>query len=254
MDKIPNNTITKEQISIIAKRAVAWSLADLNLVIQNAIRLYTETHEVVGLNYTTLIEAFESFHDGEEKKHFDEQALIKTAYHEAGHAILANVLAIPIVHTTIVSRKNYGGYVQFGDENKTDYSKRELLDRIAVYLAGRASEVLFFGSEGITTGASADIKSASGIAENMVCEYGMDETSIIYLERNNNIDLAQSKAKAQLILKDQYERAQKLVTVWRCAIEAAAQELLAKNNLSEGEVKDIVNKYKHSTWAIEGRE
>ena len=242
MSKIPNNTVTAEQISSIAKRAVAWSLADLNLVIQNSIRQYEDETGEVGLNNQSLIESFESFHDGEEKKHPDEKTMERIAYHEAGHSVLSFVLGFPTIHTTIVSRGHYGGFVQSGDENKTLFTKGELLDRIVVALAGRASEIMF--CKDVTTGASGDIRSATNIAMRMICDYGMsDDGSLLFIDQSGNSNLSEQKEKANKILATQYERAQKLIQDYREAIEKVAYKLLRKNSLTEEELKAIMKNY-----------
>jgi len=242
MSKIPNNTVTAEQISSIAKRAVAWSLADLNLVIQNSIRRYEDETGEVGLNNKSLIESFESFHDGEQKKHPDEKTMERIAYHEAGHSVLSFVSGLPTLHTTIVSRGHYGGFVQSGDETKTLFTKGELLDRIVVALAGRASEIMF--CKDVTTGASGDIRSATNIAMRMICEYGMsDDGSLLFIDQSGNSNLSEQKEKANKILATQYERAQKLIQDYREAIEKVAYELLRKNSLTEEELKAIMKNY-----------
>ena len=242
MSKIPNNSVTNLQISAIAKRAVAWSLADLNLVIQNSIRQYEDETGEGGLNNQSLIESFESFHDGEEKKHPDEKTMERIAYHEAGHSVLSFVLGFPTIHTTIVSRGHYGGFVQSGDENKTLFTKGELLDRIVVALAGRASEIMF--CKDVTTGASGDIRSATNIAMRMICDYGMsDDGSLLFIDQSGNSNLSEQKEKANKILATQYERAQKLIQDYREAIEKVAYELLRKNSLTEEELKAIMKNY-----------
>ncbi len=242
MSKIPNNTVTTEQISSIAKRAVAWCLADLNLVIQNSIRRYEDETGELGLNNQSLIESFESFHDGEEKKHPDEKTMERIAYHEAGHAVLSSVLGYPTIHTTIISRNNYGGFVQSGDENKTLYTQKDLLDRISILLAGRASELMF--CQELTTGASGDIRSASNLAMRMICDYGMsDDGSLLFIEQSGNSNLSEQKEKANKILTTQYERAQKLIQDYREAVEKVANELLRKNSLTEEELKAIINNH-----------
>ena len=242
MSKIPNNSVTNSQISVIAKRAVAWCLADLNLVIQNAIRQYEDATGIVGVDNKSLIESFESFHDGEQKKHPDEKTMEHIAYHEAGHSVLSFVLGFPTIHTTIASRSNYGGFVQSGDETKTLFTKGELLDRIVVALAGRASEIMF--CKDVTTGASGDIRSATNIAMRMICDYGMsDDGSLLFIDQSGNSNLSEQKEKANKILATQYERAQKLIQDYREAIEKVAYELLRKNSLTEEELKAIMNGY-----------
>jgi len=244
IDKIARHSVTEEQISAISKRAIAWSLADLNLVVSNAIRNYEDKTGEIGLDNAELVSSFESFRHGDEKNHPDETTLEHTAYHEAGHAVVSSLLGFPTIHTTIVSRDNFGGFVQFGSETQTTYTKKELLNRITVALAGRAAEIMIYGEDGISTGAKADIKSASNTALSMICDYGMDEESLMVVERDGKSDLAEEKAKANKILKNQYESAWILVNQYRNTIEEVAQLLLKKNSLTEEELSAVINKYR----------
>ena len=132
--------------------------------------------------------------------------------------------------------------MQSGDENKTLYTQKELLDRVAVLLGGRASEYIFY--KDVTTGASGDIRSATNIALKMICEYGMsDDASLLFIEQNGNSNLSEQKAKIDTILTTQYERAKKLIQDYREAVVKLAYELLRKNSLTEEELKAIMNNY-----------
>ena len=245
IDKIARHSVTEEQISAISKRAIAWSLADLNLVVSNAIRNYEDKTGEIGLDNAELVSSFESFRHGDKKNHPDETTLEHTAYHEAGHAVVSLLLGfLPIIHATIVSRDHFDGFVQFGSETKTNYTKKELLNRITVALAGRAAETMIYGEDGISTGAGADFKSASNTALAMICDYGMDEDSLMVVERDGKSDLAEEKAKANKILKNQYECAWILVNQYRNTIEEVAQLLLQKNSLTEDALVAVVNKYR----------
>ena len=99
-----------------------------------------------------------------------------TAYHEAGHALAAHLLehADPVHKITIVPRGRAMGYVmQFPEEDRLSASRRDLLDRIGVALAGRVTEEIVF--EDVTTGAQNDFRQATDIARRMVTHWGMSE-------------------------------------------------------------------------------
>src|SRR5690625_5490711 len=101
-----------------------------------------------------------------------------TAYHEAGHALIAALLEhTDRVHKiTIVPRGRAMGYVmQFPEEDRLSITRLELLDRIGVALAGRATEEIVFGD--VTTGAQNDFQQATDIARRMVTRWGMSERS-----------------------------------------------------------------------------
>lgn len=100
------------------------------------------------------------------------------AYHEAGHAVVGLILkdADLVQKVTIIPRGMAGGYtIMTPRDEKFLASKKELLQKITGYLAGRASEELIFGKENITSGASNDIEIATKIAKALVTKYGMSE-------------------------------------------------------------------------------
>lgn len=99
-----------------------------------------------------------------------------TAYHEAGHAIVASVIpgTDPVHKVTIIPRgRALGLTMQLPTEDRHTYSKQQLDDTIAILMGGRLAEELVLGQ--MTTGASNDIKRATEIAYNMVCQYGMSK-------------------------------------------------------------------------------
>jgi cell division protease FtsH len=97
-----------------------------------------------------------------------------TAYHELGHALLAQVLpeADPVEKISIVRRGLALGVTRTTPtEDKNLYSKKYLLSEIAVMLAGRAAEEIFFGKEEVTTGASNDFDRANRMIRNMLTKF-----------------------------------------------------------------------------------
>lgn len=97
------------------------------------------------------------------------------AYHEAGHAIAAKILDIDkIQKISIIPRDKALGYViKFPIEDKYLYTKNELYNRIIILMAGRASEEIFIGE--ISSGASNDLREATNIAYEIICNYGMSQ-------------------------------------------------------------------------------
>ena len=99
-----------------------------------------------------------------------------TAYHEAGHALVAHLLpdADSVAKISIISRGMMGGYTRFApDEERHVITKDQLDARLAVALGGRAAEEVVF--EEVTTGASNDLEQATSTARVMVTRYGMSE-------------------------------------------------------------------------------
>src|SRR6185369_12390247 len=99
-----------------------------------------------------------------------------TAYHEAGHALVASVLpyADPVHKVSIIARGNAGGYtLKLPLEDRRLQAKREFIDDIAMSLGGYVAEKMIFGD--ITTGPSSDLQAATNLARSMVTRWGMSD-------------------------------------------------------------------------------
>lgn len=237
------SAVSEKYINSLSKRSVGMSLSDINLVMQNAIRKCYANDGVETLTDEILKEAYESYVDGGVKEQ-NEAQLRHTAIHEAGHAVVAYLLDLKPVYTTIVGRNRYGGYVSFSNEGESTYSKDFLLNKICCCYAGRAAEVREYGQDGINTGISQDIKSATHIAELMVTEYGMADSEIMYYTAEMRSTDSCVLNKIKEILKEQYARSERLVKQNYAKIKTLAQILLEKNSLDEEEIITILNERK----------
>jgi len=239
--------ISDEEIENIAVRSTGMSLAQLASVFEFSMRIAIRENKDT-VDDAVFEEAFESFNYGEEKK-WDISELEKTAYHEAGHAFLCWYTGETPSYLTIVARGNHGGYMLHGDvENRGSYTKEMLLNRIRTALGGRASEMVFFGDkEGLTTGASGDLKTATAIAKSMVCNYGMDENIGLAVvqehELSDGILAQQVRGAVNSILKNELNFAQNILKDNQTAIKKIVEELLLKNHLSSNEIDSIFSAY-----------
>ncbi len=160
----------------IAKRTVGFSGADIeNMLNEAAIAVAREAREQITM--ADIEEASLKVKLGPSKKRLhDDYERKMTAYHEAGHAIVAHVSphADPVHRISIVSRGRALGFTLTPPEkDKVQTTKSELIDEIAVLLGGRAAEILVFNE--LTAGASSDIERATRISRAMVMDYGMSE-------------------------------------------------------------------------------
>ena len=98
-----------------------------------------------------------------------------TAYHEAGHALVAHMLpnVDPVHKISIVARGSMGGYTRLLEEDRYFMTESQFKDTLATLLAGHASEEMIFNE--VSTGPHSDIKQATALARKMVTEYGMSE-------------------------------------------------------------------------------
>lgn len=164
-------------IRIIAERTPGFSGADLaSLTNEGAIVAAREGRTKIG--QFDLIRSIEKVMLGPERKSHVLSPKEKeiTAYHEAGHAIVASVLphADPVHKISIISRGRAAGYtLKLPFEDKKLQSRKEFLDDIAMSLGGYVAEIMMF--DDLTTGASNDLQVSTALARDMVTRYGMSE-------------------------------------------------------------------------------
>ncbi|MDR3289894.1 MAG: ATP-dependent zinc metalloprotease FtsH [Rickettsiales bacterium] len=170
---------TDVDLSIVAKATPGFSGADLaNLLNESALLAARYNKKKVTMD--SVEEAIDKIRMGLSKKN----RVIKpedrklTAYHEAGHAIVAMNLknVDPIHKITIIPRGHAGGVTSFLPEDDKMYERKiQMLEDIAVAFGGRAAEEIIWGGDMVTGGASSDIKYATYMAQRMVAVYGFSE-------------------------------------------------------------------------------
>jgi cell division protease FtsH len=184
-----------------------------------------------------------------------------TAYHEAGHALVAKLLpgTDPIHKVTIIPRgRALGVTQQLPAEDKHNYSREYLLNDIAILYGGRVAEEIVFGTPEITTGAMNDIERATELARKMVCEWGMSDRmgplqfgkreEMIFLGREiaRHQDYSERTAmeidsEVRRLIMDNYERAKEMIQRRLETLHALAEALLEREVLDGPEVDVIVN-------------
>lgn len=161
----------------IAERTPGFSGADLaNLLNEAAILTAREDKKSIGM--VELFSAIEKVMIGPERKSrviSDKEKKI-TAYHEAGHALVAHFLpnSDPVQKVSIIARGSAGGYtLKVPIEDKYFHAKSDFLDETAVLLAGHLVEKEIFGE--VTTGATSDLRRATSVARSLITDYGMSD-------------------------------------------------------------------------------
>lgn len=242
--KSPSFCISAEMLDNIALRSVGMSLALLESVFEMALR--SAVHSLDGLvNDAALEEAFETFVSGE-KRTCTPESLARTACHEAGHALLCWLGGECPSYLTVVSRGDHGGYMQHGDhEEKGVYTREDLLHRIRTSLGGRAAELVYYGEEGgLTTGPSADLQSATRVAESMICHYGMDgKMGLAAFSGDPTYTPYYTALRERIneILDGELARARALIEENRPAMDALVAALVEKNQLKSDEIDAILS-------------
>src|SRR3989339_729496 len=162
----------------VAERTPGFSGADLmNLLNESAIRAARRNDSKV--LQEDVLDSIEKVLLGPERKSFamNKEEKKITAYHEAGHALVAKMLpnADPVHKVSIIPRGSAGGYtLKLPSEDRRLHKRAEFLDDMAVMLGGFISEKETFGD--VTTGASDDLRKCTGLARELVTRYGMSET------------------------------------------------------------------------------
>ena len=241
----------------VAKSTSGFSGAELeNLVNEAAIIAARKSKSFVDQ------EDFEMANDkiimGPERKSMamPEKEKINTAYHEAGHTLVAKLInhSDPLHKVTIIPRgKALGVTMQIPQEDKYAYDKEYFLSRIAVLMGGRIGEEVFLNH--MTTGASNDILVATNIANKMVKEWGMSKLGMIaygeqlggaWANQTTMQNLSQETIRevdleVRKIIQAQYDVARKLIEKNKEKVEVMAKALLELETLDDWQIDNIIN-------------
>ncbi len=247
----------------IAVRTPGFSGADLaNLM--NEAAILAARHNRKTITQEDFYEAVEKVMLGPERKSrvISEKERQITAYHEAGHALVTAGLknADPIHKVSIVARGRAGGYtLKLPIEEMRLRTCSQFLADLATAMGGYVSEKEIF--DDISTGASNDLKEASGLARKLVTKYGMSDKlgpitfgkteELVFLGREISAEKNYSEAVAAEIDKEvhnfinrAYQAAKKIINLNRKALDAIAKALLEKETLEQEEFYQIIAPFK----------
>ena len=242
----------------IAERTPGFSGADLaNLINEAAIMAASANKKEI--NDEDMRESIEKVMIGPQRKSHilspEEKEI--TAYHEGGHALVGSALPFsdPVHKVSVISRGRAAGYtMKLPVEDKHLHTKQSFLDEIAALLAGNAAERLIFNE--ITTGASNDIKVATGMARRLVMSYGMSDLGpIAYGEQHDMVFLGREISEQRnyseevakriddevsRIINDGYVRATEILTKYRSYLDTIAKRLITEETLEQEQFHEIV--------------
>ena len=239
----------------VARLTAGFSGADLANLLNEAAILAARA----GKNMITNVELFESFDKvtmgpAKKSKVVTEPDKRLTAFHEAGHCILAKLCphCDPVHEVTIIPRGNAGGFTMMRPEaDRAYYSRNYMNDDICMALGGRVAEELVI--KDISSGASGDIKSATKFARAMVTEFGMsdklglicysDDSQPVFIGKDMATHNPYSEETAKMIddevrdiIATQHERAKKLLTENRSILDNMARVLIERETIYTEEV------------------
>ena len=243
----------------IARLTAGFSGADLENLMNEAAILAARANK----KFITNAELFESIDKvsmgpAKKSKVVTESEKRLTAFHESGHCILAKLCpnCDPVHEVTIIPRGNAGGFTMTRPEkDRAYYSKNFMLDDICMALGGRVAEELVI--KDISSGASGDIKQVTKFARAMVAEFGMsdklglisysDDSQPMFIGRDMATQRAYSDETAKMIddevrkiVKEQHERARKLLTENRAILDNMARVLIERETIYTEEVDMLI--------------
>ena len=245
-------------LSVIARGTPGFSGADLANLVNEAALLAARAGRK-----TVAMADFEKAKDkvlmGVERRSLiiSEEEKKTTAYHEAGHALVAAMVphADPVHKVTIIPRgMALGVTMQLPEDDKHNYSREYLESRLAVLMGGRSAEQIFLNQ--MTTGAGNDIEQATELARKMVCEWGMSDLGpLTYGNHEEQIFLGREIAQhrdyseetairidqeIRRIVNEGYGRARNVITEHKDTLERIAEALLEREVLDAAEMKLLI--------------
>ncbi len=246
-------------LAVVARGTPGYSGAELANVINEAA-LLAARRGLKGITLAELEEARDKVRWGKERRSLalSEKEKTNTAYHEAGHALLLELLphTEPLHKVTIIPRgPSLGSTMWLPEEDKYTNRKNELLASLTVKMGGRVAEEIIFGD--VTNGAAGDIKMATAMARKMVCEWGMSEKlgmveygeheDYVFLGRDISRARDYSEATAEQIdhevrrlLDEAYQKAKQTLIANRDKLEVIAKALLEYETLDGLQIKEII--------------
>ena len=244
-------------LAVVARRTPGFTGADLANVLNEAALLTARLNQKKITN-EILDESIDRVIGGPQKKTrvMQEQERLNTAYHEAGHALVAASLnnSDPVSKITILPRGRALGYTMVLPlEDRYSVSRNQLLDQIAYAMGGRVAEEIVFHDP--TTGASNDFEKATNIARSMVTQYGFSSNlgSVSFANGGEVFigrDMAQAKeyseataqiidAEIRAILDAAQDEAYKALNLNRRVLDATAKALMERETLNQEDIAKI---------------
>ena len=246
-------------LRIIARGTPGFSGADLANLVNEAALMAAR----VGRRFVTMVD-FENAKDkvmmGSERRSMvlTPEQKEKTAYHEAGHAVVGLTLpqCDPVYKATIIPRGGaLGMVVSLPEIDRLNWHKSECEEKLAMTMAGKAAEIIKYGDDMVSNGPAGDIQQASALARAMVLRWGMSDKigNIDYSEahegyQGNTAGLSVSahtkeliEAEVQRFITEAYERAYNILSDRKTEWQRLAEGLLEYETLTGEEIKRVMN-------------
>src|SRR3989339_1061306 len=247
----------------IAERTPGFSGADLANLMNEAAILAARRNKTK-ISMSELTESIEKVMLGPERKSYllSEHERRVTAYHEAGHALVAHRLpdADPIHKISIISRGSAAGYtLKLPIEDRRMHRRAEFLADLAMSLGGYVAEQEIFGRKNLTTGASSDLRQATRLARRLVTDFGMsdklgprtygEKEEMVFLGKEIHHERDYSEKTAELIdseinqlIADAKDTATQIISEQRLDMEKIVELLLKQETIEKEEFEELLGK------------
>lgn len=247
-------------LEVLAKATPGFTPADLENVINEAA-LLAARHKKRRIGMHELEEAVQRVVAGPRKKSriISEKEKRVIAFHEAGHALVANMLpnADPVHEVAIISRGGALGYtLQLPTEDRYLVTKSEILDRVTSALAGRAAEEMIFSE--VSSGAANDLEVATHLVRRMIMEFGMSEKlgPLTFGKKEGQVFLGRDLARERdfseeiaaaidqeerKIINECYDRAKTILSENTDSLILVAETLLERETLKAEEFESLLS-------------
>ena len=218
-----------------------------NLINESAILAIRENSEHI--NNDHIQKAYLEILAGSEKKNAAEnkEQKITTSYHEAGHAFISKYLMPDnkIIRVSVIpTSKGAGGYTLSTPNGAEVVTKSRIRKQLAVLMAGRVAEEIFFGKENVTIGAQNDIERATSLAVDYISKYGMDENSVFVnfgvLSEKLNIPLTSVEQSVKKLSAEIYEEVVEIMNSNKQKVCNIAKLLMEKEVVYEEDLNKLL--------------
>lgn len=211
-------------VKSLAERSGGMSCAELELMIEFALRMAGDNE----LTEQMLIDSLDAYRYGEEKE-FNPDELRQTACHEAGHALLNWLSGDIPTYLTIVSRGNFGGYMQRAEDKRGTLSRKDIISRLRCSLAGRCAECVVYGDSGVNTGASSDLEHARFYVDLYFRDFAMGD----------NLYAKTKEEELEHAIKSEYENTIRLINANIAVLNELTDCLVVEKCMDEKRLREF---------------
>lgn len=223
-------------IDILAKKSEGYNNDALRQLIENLVK----EKGLKNVTVKDLEEAYDGAEHGKEKK-YSEESRLRTARHEAGHAVVSWACGKIPSYVTIISRGDYGGYMMSDSDEESKGLKTEILDRICTVLGGRAAELVYYGEQdGLSAGPSSDLVTATKLASRFVGSWGMSEGRLAVTNGFGDDVAKEVYDEVNAMLIGQCGRAEEIIRRHKKATDRLVEALLENNSIDGYEIVDVL--------------